>query len=240
MNKIDEADKAVLLWKTPYLVEAYSIFYGKYPNFSNNREGKEKNTLEFQLMINILSEYNILNEKYEWCYDSIENVPYSTKVNYQINLLTSKISNIIPQESILDEICYERPLSEEQKRGIKAISYLIKKQINEENEEYLNFLKQICNVNFFRKSIVFPITQEEDFATVFSKNLSSGFPQLGISKTLAKERHDFITSKLRLLIHTSPVSVNRVIKKAEQEGMDDNNVYGLSIKQHSYCKVLKK
>ena len=126
--------------------------------------------------------------------------------NYQINLLTSKISNISPQESILDEICYERPLSEEQKRGIKAISYLIKKQINEENEEYL----------------------------------SSGFPQLGISKTLAKERHDFITSKLRLLIHTSPVSVNRVIKKAEQEGMDDNNVYGLLIKQHSYCKVLKK
>lgn len=224
MQKLEELDMLCLNYKVPYLIEAYNIFYGRWPSFSCDMKEQNMRKLEFQLMICILSEYNILNKKYRWNFDHTINIPYSMEANYQVNFLISIMKNINIQEIELEKVCREHPLSDKQKDGINAIAYIIRKQIEREKIEHLDLLKQICDIIYFRKILFVGMVEDDDFSTKFSESLVSSYPELEFSRNLIKERVDFITSKLRLLINTYPISVDGVIVRAKQEGMNAENL----------------
>jgi len=200
MKKLNEVDKAVLRYHNiSYIIEAYKIFYGKYPINDNGKIEYKK----IKLMMFILSEYKIKNIeqiKDINCYD--DNVLFSNTLNFKCNILEDKIKNICDKEKILEQICNERPLSEIAKNDIKLISYMINQQIEkEEIKDSIEFLKQLCNILFYRNHAILTYCGSyEQQVDEMAKGVIKNFKKIEYQQDMIEERINFIVSKLRLCL----------------------------------------
>lgn len=242
---MEKLDKQGLFYnEIQYMVEAYNIFYGEYPTFYNYEE--EKNVrLNFQLMMTLLAEYNVLNKKYndysKIKYDDCIQLPYSTKVNSQFDFLASKIRRLDFQEAELESLCQEYPLLEIDRVGIKSVSYIIKKQVEkEEAESPIEFLKQLSNILYYRSHEILSSSINEKILQL-SKGAEKEYQKLGYTQDMIIEKINFFTSKLKLFIEAyEDCDINEVIIQANQDGMnDDINYSGLLGKSNLNNKVKK-
>ena len=160
MGRLNDVDKASLYYhNVHHIVEAYNIFYGIYPVFSNYDE-EIKIKKDFQLMLLVLGEYDILNRQYSdyrfLDFDKESGVAYSVMIDCMTDLLINKLRKNYNQEEDLEALCSERPLEEKEREGIKAVSYVIKKQMEKENtENYVEFLEQLSNIIYYREQTIF-------------------------------------------------------------------------------------
>lgn len=214
------------------LVEAYKIFYGEMPDLEN-MESEMETRKRFQLMILILSEYNIFRCKYNDYrhigFNDDLKMPYSTMVDAGYDFLVEKLRKVNDKQKELEQLFINRPLAENEKEGVKAISYIIKKQMEKERiEDPIEFLKQLCNVLYSRDRLIFNYnTKLEEKISHTMNYVAQKYQTLGYSKEMIIEKLNFICRNLCLDIDRTHCNCNltRVIMVAKQDFTDEYESY---------------
>lgn len=237
MKKFDDLDISVLKYHNiPYIIEAYKIFYGEYPTFDDTELEYKK----FQLMISILTEYNIekitqleINPKY-FEYSEFRKIPLSNQLKQKFDILESKIGDIFNLENQLEELCKEKPLSESAKNDIRLISYIIKQEVEKRDiEDPIEFLTQVSNVLCFRKyAILICADSYEEMVAELERDFT--YFKIEYGQNDVKETVDFINSRLRLGVRP------RFGECSTEEIIMFNDISNEILYDESYCGLLSK
>jgi len=232
MKKIDEL--VLKYHKLTYIIEAYKIFYGEYPNF-NDEESEIKKT---QLMMYIISNYKIkcMDEfKYNPTYSlrSYEGrqigMPYSYELSNIYRNIKEKLENSVNLECDLEQLCKEKPLSEPAKRDIRLLSFLIKEQSKKNEQEPMEFLLELCNAIEWMHEYPF-----EFYCDV--EALANYYKENDFEINNIKEMAHFILLDLRILQTSTPTEYLRHFKNISEDILNGDSHSGLLIKD----KVLTK